>query len=209
LVWDIVWENKTWFGPRTGQYQVAPVRVLDPPNPTHRSGPIGRAPPPDITHLPSAVGLDRQQIWAVALQMIEKRPLFGWGPNGVLMNYGSFALPGQARNPPPHAHNLELEILADWGFIGGGIFFALLAVLWWPLLLRVLRGRVESSWELAVVGAGAALLGHGLVDYPLTKQATFVIFWLLCGLATTMTRDVRANAAVHPAYPAPDPPASA
>jgi O-antigen ligase len=139
--------------------------------------------------LPTAPALDRSQIWTLAVRMIKKLPLFGVGPQGVRMNFTAFAASDpatRASKPPPHAHNLALEMLADWGMIGGVLFAALLAVLWWPLVRRVVRGNVDSSWELAVIGAAAALLGHELVDFFLTKQAIFVIFWLLCGLAATM-----------------------
>ena len=198
LIWDMVWKGTTWFGPKTGTYRPWPVRVIEAKGRGSRTDPTGRLPPPDITALPTAPALDRGQIWAVALAMIERRPALGLGPQGVRMNYGAFAPPGRAAwapTPPPHAHNLALEMLADWGLIGGGLFFGLLAALWWPLLRRVVRGHVESGWELAVIGAAAALLGHELVDYFLNKQAIVVDFWLLCGLAATMSTGARA--AIH------------
>ena len=189
LIWDMVWKGTTWFGPKTGDYAASPVRVFEPATRGGGSGSIGRLPSPDISDLPTAPALDRSQIWALAVRMIERRPLFGVGPQGVRMNFAEFAASDPATRsskPPPHAHNLALEMLADWGLIGGVLFASLLAVLWWPLLRRVVRGEVGSSWELAVIGAAAALLGHELVDFFLTKQAIFVIFWLLCGLAATM-----------------------
>jgi hypothetical protein len=196
LIWDMVWKGTTWFGPRTGKYQASPVRVIEVHGHAGQLRPSGQLPPPDITDLPTAPALGRGQIWAVALAMIEKHPLFGVGPQGVRMNYAAFAPPGQAtsaRKPPPHAHNVGLEMLADWGLIGGGLFFGLLAVLWWPLIQRVVRGQVGSSWELAVIGAAAALLGHELVDYFLNKQAIFILLWLLSGLAATLTSRVSAG----------------
>lgn len=104
------------------------------------------------------------------------------------MNYLAFAPPGQASKPPPHAHNLALELVADWGIIGGGLFAAILLVLWWPFLRGVLRGNIISAWQLAAIGMAAALLGHELVDYFLTKQAIFALLWILGGLAGTMSR---------------------
>jgi hypothetical protein len=95
-------------------------------------------------------------------------------------------------------------MLADWGLIGGGLFFVLLVVLWWPLLRRVWRGQVASPWELGVIGAAAALLGHELVDYFLNKQTIFVFMWLLCGLAATMTPIVRGVERESSSDPAPD-----
>jgi hypothetical protein len=189
LVWDMVWKGTTWFGPKTGQYQTWPVRVIEPRLGAGGPQARGRLPPPDIADLPTAPALDRSQIWSLAFRMIERRPLFGVGPQGVRMNFTAFAASDpaiRASNPPPHAHNLALEILADWGLIGGVLFAALLGALWWPLLRRVLRGDVGRTWELAVIGAAAALLGHELVDFFLTKQAIFLIFWLLCGLAGVM-----------------------
>jgi hypothetical protein len=189
LIWDMVWKGTTWFGPKTGDYPASPVRVFEPTTRGGGSGAIGRLAPPDITDLPTAPALDRSQIWALAVRMIERRPLFGVGPQGVRMNFAEFAASDpatRASRAPPHAHNLALEMLADWGVIGGVLFAALLTLLWWPILRRLARGDVERGWELAVIGAAAALLGHELVDFFLTKQAIFVFFWLLCGLAATM-----------------------
>ncbi|HEX6510386.1 MAG TPA: O-antigen ligase family protein, partial [Chloroflexota bacterium] len=202
LVWDTVWKGTTWFGPRTGIYPASRVRVIEPALHGGAPLPAGPAPPPDIANLPTSPALDRSQIWSVAVKMIKKHPLFGLGPQGVRMNYMVFTPPdpaAPARAAPPHAHDLALEMLADWGVIGGGLFAVLLAVLWWPLLRRVATGHVEHGWELAVVGAAAALLGHELVDYFLTKQAIFVMLWLLCGLAATMNRNVPGVQAKGPA----------
>lgn len=190
LLWDMVWDGTTWFGPRSGHYQASPVRVI--PAKTEHGVAIRsvRAPPPDIANLPTAPALSREYIWSVAIAMIEHRPLFGFGPQGFRENYDSFSPPDPAaatRKPPPHAHNLALEMLVDWGVVGGGLFAALLAVLWWPLLARVARGRVDATWQLAPIGAAAALLCHQTVDYFLTKQAIVIMLWLLAGLAAAMT----------------------
>jgi hypothetical protein len=187
LAWDMVWEGTTWFAPRTGSYQVSEVRVV----PTKSgAGAAGRLATPDIDYLPTNPALGRRQIWSAAISMIERRPLFGVGPQGVRMNYTAFVPPdptAPSRPPPPHAHDLVLEMLADWGLIGGGIFLALLTVLWWPLVVRVWGGHVTIGWEMAVIGAAAALLGHQLVDFFLTKQAILVFFWLLSGMAAVMS----------------------
>lgn len=188
LVWDMIWQGTTWFAPKTGNYQTAPVTVIEPSGSAASPGQIRHAVPPDIASLPTAPALDRRRIWTVAIKMIEQRPLFGMGSQGVRMNYLAFAPPGQASKPPPHAHNLALELVADWGIIGGGLFAAILLVLWWPFLRGVLRGNIISAWQLAAIGMAAALLGHELVDYFLTKQAIFALLWILGGLAGTMSR---------------------
>jgi hypothetical protein len=190
LIWDMIWKGTTWFAPKTGNYQMAPVTVIESSGAAN-SGPSRRPAKPDIASLPTAPALDRRQIWTAALKMIEQRPLFGLGAQGVRMNYLAFAPSGQAGKSPPHAHNLALELGADWGVVGGGIFIALLLVLWWPFLRGVVLGNVASAWQLAAIGMAAALLGHELVDYFLTKQAMFAVLWLLCGLATLMGPSVQ------------------
>jgi O-antigen ligase len=188
LIWDMVWKDTTWFAPKTGNYQASPVRVVEPKGPAGLTGGVTHAAPPDITNLPTAPALDRTRIWNVAATIIKHHLWFGLGSQAVRMNFAAYAPPAlRASKAPPHAHNLELEMLADWGVIGGGLFAALLVVLWWPLLRRVASGRVEARWELAVVGVAAALVGHELVDYFLTKQGIFAVLWLTCGLAATMS----------------------
>ncbi len=189
LIWDMIWQGTTWFGPKTGSYQTVPVTVIEPSGPAATSGSVQHAAPPDIASLPTAPALDRRQIWSAAIKMIEQHPLFGMGAQGVRMNYRAFAPSdptNQSSKPPPHAHNLALELAADWGVIGGGLFAALLLILWWPFLRGIVRGNITSAWQLAAIGMAAALLGHELVDYFLTKQAMFAVLWILGGLAATM-----------------------
>jgi hypothetical protein len=196
LIWDTVWKGTTWFGPRTGEYQTLSVRVLEPRSPSGRPGTIRQNLPPDVMYLPTNAALGRSQLWTAAVSMIEGRPFFGVGPQGFRMNYTAYATPDPPAPPPappPHAHNLALEMLADWGVIGGGIFFALLAALLWPVIWRAWTRWTWSVWELAVIGSVAALLVHELVDFFLTKQSIFILFWILCGLAAVMTGDELSN----------------
>jgi hypothetical protein len=191
LSWDMIWEGTTWFDPKTGIFSTQSVRVVEPTASSGASHPIQHALRPDITYLPAAPALSRLQIWRVAVRMIEQHPLFGEGSQGIRMNYRAYDPrdpAGRPVKPPVHAHDLALEMLADWGIVGGGLFAALLVVLWWPFIRGVVAGDVTSAWELAVIGAAAALLGHQLVDYFLSKQHVFAVLWLLCGLAGIMSQ---------------------
>ena len=188
LIWDMIWKGTTWFAPKTGNYQMRPVTVIEPRGriciPTRSS----TCSPPDIASLPTAPALDRRQIWPVAIKMIEQHPLFGEGSQGVRMNYPAFCsfARGQASKSPPHAHDLAFEILADWGASAADY----LPRCWscsGGRLSAVCHGDVTSAWQLAVIGMVAALLGHDLVDYfSPNRPLSPAVLWLLCGLAAVM-----------------------
>lgn len=101
-----------------------------------------------------ATGTGRSQIWAVVLEMIGQKPLFGHG-------YASstFILPTDPRlfTVAAHAHNMYLEILFSGGIVAFGLFLAALAATLYqgirfrcfePLILLfffLLRGMTEPT----------------------------------------------------------------
>jgi hypothetical protein len=118
--------------------------------------------------------------------MVATHPLFGIGPSGFRLNYGAFLVPRQQDfDKRILANSLPLEIFADLGLLGGGLFWAFFASMMWTLLVDLWDGQVVVWWQIALIGSIAAFLGHGLVDYILISNAIFFLFWLLCGLATT------------------------
>jgi hypothetical protein len=189
LVWDMVLGNGTWFSLRSAVYDLLPVRVVVPP--TNRRAPVAvRLPGPgDPTALPLSPPPARQQIWTVALRMIETHPLWGLGPQGVWLHYAAFAKAPPsiyAFHSPGHAHSLYLEISADFGLVGGGLFLVWIIAAWWPIILGVWRGLGLGPWQVALVGAMGMFLVNGLVDYTLQSLGLFTLFWLVGGLAATM-----------------------
>jgi hypothetical protein len=184
LVWDMVQEDVTWFSLKSATYTSQPVRVIG----SVTVSDVGRqavpSRPAPVT-LPTALSApSRQQLWAAALRMVARHPLFGVGPDGFRLNYGAFLVPKQQDwDRRILANSLPLEIFADLGLLGGGLFWAFLAVMTWGLIMDLWNGQVVVWWELALIGSIAAFLGHGLVDYILVSNAIFFLFWLLCGLA--------------------------
>jgi hypothetical protein len=182
LVWDMVQPDVTWFSLKSATYTTVPVRIL--PGKNSRAAarcataPEGLAPTVLPTTLPEP---GRRQLWATALAMLKAHPLFGVGPDGYRLNYGFYSTPRQRSwDTRILANSLILELLADVGVVGAGLFLAFLAALIWPVIRQV-----ATWWQVALVGAMAAFLGHGLVDYILGADAIFILFWLLCGLAAT------------------------
>ncbi len=190
LVWDMVQRDVTWFSLKSATYQAVPVRV--------RAAQDGRGVAAssctatsnrgEPTRLPTTLAEPpRQQLWSAAVSMLKARPLFGVGPDGFRLSYGNFSKPRQRTwDTRILANSLILELLADVGIVGAALFLVFLAVVAWSSIAGVWFGHVTAWWELALVGALAAFLGHGLVDYILGANAIFILFWLLCGLAATM-----------------------
>jgi hypothetical protein len=52
------------------------------------------------------------------------------------------------------------------------------------VLKSLALARPVAIWQVALVGALAAFLGHGLLDYVLGAHAINILFWFLLGLAT-------------------------
>jgi O-Antigen ligase len=181
FVWDMVQESVTWFSLKSASYATQPVRVVGSAN--------GRQPvlPPAPVTLPTALSAPgRWQLWQAAVRMVATHPLFGVGPSGFRLNYGAYLVPKQQNwDERILANSLPLEIFADLGLLGGGLFWALFAAITWTVLVGLWNGRVVVWWQIAVIGSMAAFLAHGLVDYILISNAIFFLFWLLCGLAAT------------------------
>jgi len=189
LVWDMVQEGVAWFSLKSGQYTTVPVRVLGPPV---RTALVDHGPAVLPTSPPEP---SRGQLWSVAARMIAARPLFGVGPDGYRLSYGAFTRPRLSHwDTRIFANSLPLEMLADLGLVGGGLYLAFLAAVAWPFLPALYRG-VDAPLQIGLIGAGAAFLGHGVVDYILGSHAIFVLSWLLCGL-------IAASLTAHPAVDA-------
>jgi hypothetical protein len=195
LVWDVLWHGSTWFALKTGLVAPTAVRVV----PLTRSaivshsGTAASATHSSGTYLPVEQQPDRQQMWSSALDTFVRHPVFGAGPNGFREGYGQSVQPSSGVapvGPPTHAHNLLLELLANWGIAGTGLLAALVVTIWWPLLTRLWHRRPNSGWDLALLGAGAAFLAHGTVDYFLGVTSVLVAIWLLGALASTQPTEV-------------------
>lgn len=192
LVWDMVEEEGSWFSLKRASYTQIPVQVTDlaAAQKAVACGPAlaaaEKADQPFPSELPEVSDQPvRPALWGAALKMVLAHPLLGVGPGGFRLNYGLFASPVQPTwNQNIFANNLALEILADLGLVGGGLFLALVIVTGRGLLLALVgRVRLAAAWQVALVGAWAAFFGHGLVDYILGAHSINLLFWILLGLA--------------------------
>ena len=97
-------------------------------------------------------GLERLDIWRIALKNVLNHPLFGMGPAGYAVYYMTYN-PTTARS----THNNYFDVLAQNGIIGFTIFIGLLATFVW--MGWKTRKAVEGRNDAIEAYAGAALGG--------------------------------------------------
>jgi O-antigen ligase len=123
---------------------------------------------------------DRPAIWRAAVRLWSQHPLLGVGPGGYPLLAGRDEPLRVAT--PLHAHDVVLTVGAEQGLLGLVALVAVVAT----AVRTVARARTyRSPDEGVLVGAAAALgalLGQGLVDFPLRNPVLQILVWLLVGL---------------------------
>jgi len=136
---------------------------------------------------------DRTDFWRTAGSVWADHPVIGVGPGGFGSAYAAARLPGKRflpdthLEPPPHAHNLALNLLAEEGlagFVAFGVVFAL------ALTDSLRLQRSTQRWVAMIGRAGfASLLAfafHNLFDVTLL-EGTGTYFWGLLGVLGALT----------------------
>ncbi len=119
----------------------------------------------------------RLEMWVPAVQMWRDNFWFGVGPGLYDYRFREYR-PEGIQQRPEHAHNDYLELLADWGVVGGVIVFGGLGIFifglvkTWPHVRReeTTFGTGMSSryaFYLGAVSGLFALAVHSLVDFNL------------------------------------------
>lgn len=135
----------------------------------------------------------RDLIWAEGLRQFTEATFTGQGPG----SFRAASLNGSVRSgllvDSEHAHNLLLTTAAEYGIIGLTSLLALMLA----LLVLGLRARTafeltdsgtESVLTIALVCALVAVVGHGMLDYPMRNATAVTTVWLLVGLLTAAIR---------------------
>ena len=128
---------------------------------------------------------DRPAIWSEAQREVVADPFTGQGPGSFPV--ASVRSTSETRSTyAVHAHNLLLTWAAETGLPGALCIVALAVHV--GAMVRRARARVRRDGEPrdAVVLAGltaamVAVLGQGIVDYPLRNSSLFVLTWGLLG----------------------------
>jgi Tfp pilus assembly protein PilF len=129
--------------------------------------------------------------------MIKDHPLLGSGIGtykyNTLRYQAEFFAQGENRSLYPHgfadkAHNEYLQLWAELGIIGLGIFIWLI-ISYFRFGLKILRKIKDESRQgiiIGLMGAVMAVLVDGIFGFPLHLPATIVLFWLALGLTVAV-----------------------
>jgi O-antigen ligase len=121
----------------------------------------------------------RRSIWSAAWRIFESAPVAGAGFGGFAWAYFRLAgrLPaGQPEEIVDHAHNVALQMLAEFG-LPGAILLIGAAIAWGVVAMRT-RAGLHSWWALALV----AVIGlYSMVGYPLWYAYFLGVFAMLVG----------------------------
>ncbi len=107
----------------------------------------------------------RPVYFATALRMFESSPLVGTGPGTWVPQRIDYTQPGEIDYYIPHAHNIYVQVLAEFGIVGALAGIVVVAALAW-LLLGAIRdpnaARRRMGW--AALFATVYFAAHQLLD---------------------------------------------
>ena len=139
----------------------------------------------------------RTAIYKFTTLMIKDHPLLGSGIGtykyNTLRYQAEFFAQGENRALYPHgfadkAHNEYLQLWAEIGIVGLGIFIWLI-ISYFRFGLKILRKIKDESRPgiiIGLMGAVVAVLVDGIFGFPLHLPATIVLFWLVLGLTVAV-----------------------
>jgi O-antigen ligase len=135
----------------------------------------------------------REDFWNAAEHIWEGHPVLGVGLGGFPGAYASARLPAKqflpdsVLEPPPHAHNLFLQMLAEQGILG---LLSLLAIIGVAVRMALELRRHAERWlrvlGSAMLAALVAFLIHNMFDVTLIEE-TGIDFWAMLGLLSALS----------------------
>ena len=136
----------------------------------------------------------RTQFNATSLRMMAARPLFGVGVGQYYRTSPLFLSPQLAwAYGAENAHNYFLQVGAELGVAGLGLFSAWVGVVLW----RALKALAIEPHDLRLLGAAGGivvLLGTCLTGHPLLIGEVVFPFWIQFGLVAGLSGSVLLNA---------------
>ncbi len=135
----------------------------------------------------------RADIWKAAVRQIGINPVFGSG-SGTFLFYGRQFREPSAQTDPIHAHNDYLELIAEFGLLGLGLFLLLLVAHirnGWNTFRRCVAGndgkRVRNgsralALTIAALAAVAAYVVHSFFDFNMHIPANAMLVAFVFGI---------------------------
>lgn len=155
--------------------------------------------------------MDRIAAWQWGWEMVRHRPLVGGGFGAFVLDAGSIpGKPGWVE-----AHNIFFQMMGEHGFVGLGLFCALIIAVWrsCAAVQKRARGREDLAWagdlgHAIQVALVAYVVGGSFVSIA-TTPFLFVLAALAAGTRGLVQRELtsavqkRPQVALHPAVEQP------
>lgn len=135
----------------------------------------------DLANVPASSIGSRVHMWRGALEYIQERPVFGWGPGTSRMLIRQ--LPGI--KPLPHFHNLYLNLLVEVGVMGLALFALTFGVLARDVLKAYRQRFMSAELTLFVTSVAAMFLLASMAQIRHDDAHGMSFLALLTGLAYT------------------------
>ncbi len=135
---------------------------------------------------------DRISIQRNTINMIAHHPVTGVGINTFVRNYPKYKLASaEAYCPTPeaiYAHNIYLQMAAETGLFGLGVFLYLLFTVFAALRLfwRSANDRFLVSMAAGLAGSMIAFMINGLTETSLYYSRVAMIFWYIIGVSLAL-----------------------
>ena len=146
----------------------------------------------------------RIEMWKAAIQQWKLEPVAGTG-SGTYLFYGRQFRTEQVQRDPVYVHNDYLQLLAEYGLVGGALFLVFLASHTregWrnfqrlgPKRLTVSSGLLSNglSLQIGAIAALCAYIVHSVFDFNLHIPANVLllafVFGILANAGTSRERD--------------------
>lgn len=115
----------------------------------------------------------RLSIWATALKGIEQNPILGTGAQSYQMICDKFG-----GYKTYHCHNLLLDTLLNYGFIGLGAI-GTYVIMQMKLLVLRFRNKICNNMNILLAAGFTAVVVHGMTDVTILWIQTGLLFMLM------------------------------
>jgi O-antigen ligase len=130
----------------------------------------------------------RLAVWAKAISISKEHPLLGVGLGAFSYEVNSLS----EYRDPIYAHNLYLELLAETGIIGIGLFMAILFVAIQGLRRGLfLSNKKEALLSACLLGSFVWFLIHSFFEMPLYSPVILPLFFLLLAFSSLVEKENR------------------
>lgn len=136
---------------------------------------------------------ERLSLQRNTLNMISHHPFVGVGVNTFIENYEKYKLPEpeDAKTPNKrYAHNIYLQMAAEIGFLGLGIFLWFLFLLFHQgiIVYHKLHDAYLKTVALSLLAGCTAFLINGLTETNLYHPRIVMMFWYLIGFSLALKK---------------------